>query len=578
MIVIINCYYNVVVFSLPDISGSLPLLPLPQAESTLLEDEPVQRDDEAMDLDEDAVPEPSHIETSAANVSEPMDDEPSFQPEDSLEESLPAPAPCTESVVEDPVTWTIVENSSRQRHPKLTTSTGYSYNVKRRNANGTIDWQCCRRKKGVIMCRATVKQVGEAFIPGRWHHCHPAEPGTTAVHQIRAAVVERAMNNLFQPAGKIVNQVLREKLDVAAPHPSLPKPAHLARTANRHRQSARPAEPMDLNFDIDTDYVGTDFLQSDIRVGDRQHIVCGTQDMLGLLGQCKTWYVDSTFKVVKSPFTQLFSIHGFIRSGNCIKQVPMVFVIMSGKSKKDYRKVFQAILDLLSDSKSETTGDGLRICHVARRWQGLPWSFRPRMRLPLVAGSVPATEGWHKGSLHEGWGHTRIRQEASGPALSTRRGDPRRIHRTDRAAATLPRTSIACWLCQKQLDRHHPLPSQQMVGLQLRSSHQQWPGGLSPQAKLRCRKTQPAFLPPDRLIEGRMPGRLHHNAPHLQPQDEEDTAEAISFVAKQSHQSVEIIWKWTAHWQAATSVLCSSHSLLIDAGCSVQWIFCDTNV
>ena len=108
---------------------------------------------------------------------------------------------------------------------------------------------------------------------------------------------------------------------------------------------------MDLNFDIDTDYVGTDFLQSDIRVGDRRHIVCGTQDMLGLLGQCKTWYVDSTFKVVKSPFTQLFSIHGFIRSGDCIKQVPMVFVIMSGKSKKDYRKVFQAILDLLSDSK-----------------------------------------------------------------------------------------------------------------------------------------------------------------------------------------------------------------------------------
>ena len=259
-------------FSFPDISGSLPLLPLPQAESTLLEDEPVQRDDEAMDTDEDAVPEPSHIETSAASVSEPMDDEPSFQPEDSLEESLPAPA------------------------------------------------------------------------------------------------------------------------------------------------------------------------------------------------------------------------------------------------------------------------------------------------------------------LHEGRGYTRIRQEASGPALSTRRGDPRRIHWTDRAAATLPRTSIACWLCQKQLDRHHPLPSQQMVGLQLRSSHQQWPGGLSPQAELRCRKTQPAVLPPDRLIEERMPGRLHHNAPHLQPQDEEDTAEAISFVARQSHQSMEITWKGTAHWQAATSVLCSSHSLLIDAACSVQWIFCDTNI
>ena len=320
----------ILVLFFSDVSLLLPQLPLPQAESTLLDDEPPLGHDEAMDLNEDDA-EPSCIDNVPP---EPMDEESSFRPEDSLEDSLRAPAPCAESVAEDPVTWTVVENSLRQRLPKLTTSTGFSYNIKCHNANGTTDWQCCWRKRGVIMCRTIVKQVGEDFIPGRWEHCHPAEPGTMEVHQIRAAVVDRAMDNLFQSAGKIINQVLREKLDLAAPRTSLLKPGHLARTANRHRQSALPAEPKDHNFHIDLDYGGKDFIRADIHVGDRRHIVCATQDIIGLLGQCKTWYIDSKFKVVKSPFTQLFSIRGFVRSGDCIKQVPMVFAIMSGKRKK----------------------------------------------------------------------------------------------------------------------------------------------------------------------------------------------------------------------------------------------------
>ena len=62
------------------------------------------------------------------------------------------------------VEWVIAENSSRQRHPKLTSSEDFSYNVKRRNKNGTVDWQCCRRHK-TVNCRGTVKQNGEVFTP-----------------------------------------------------------------------------------------------------------------------------------------------------------------------------------------------------------------------------------------------------------------------------------------------------------------------------------------------------------------------------------------------------------------------------
>jgi len=60
---------------------------------------------------------------------------------------------------------------------------------------------------------------------------------------------------------------------------------------------------------------------------------------VALLSKAKTWYVDATFRVVNTPFTQLFSVHGYVKSGGSVKQVPLVMVVMSGKKAKDYSKV-----------------------------------------------------------------------------------------------------------------------------------------------------------------------------------------------------------------------------------------------
>ena len=56
--------------------------------------------------------------------------------------------------------------------------------------------------------------------------------------------------------------------------------------------------------------------------------------------------IDLGFKVVKQPFSQLLSIHCFIKHGDCLKQVPLVYVMMSSR-RKDYIAVFSAVKELV---------------------------------------------------------------------------------------------------------------------------------------------------------------------------------------------------------------------------------------
>ena len=133
-------------------------------------------------------------------------------------------------------------------------------------------------------------------------------------------------------------QVLLDQVS-SGPYAALSKPENMARSANRLRQAMRPEDPTDLHFQLAEDCIPPGFLQADIRVKDRRHLMFAEEDQLRTLCRAKTWYVDGTFKLVRQPFRQLVTVNAFVRSGDHAKQVPLVYILMSGKKSSDYKKV-----------------------------------------------------------------------------------------------------------------------------------------------------------------------------------------------------------------------------------------------
>ena len=143
-----------------------------------------------------------------------------------------------------------------------------------------------------------------------------------------------------------------------------------------HKTEPRPPKtlecPIVLKRGIPPGYMVRDVkVETDGKVTAR-HIILATPMQLDLVKKCRTIYIDGTFSCVKKPYYQLFSIHSFLRCEENIKQVPLVNVIMSGKTRSDYNSVFAELKTHLGDAFNP---DSCMVDYEVAIWQSLVESF-----------------------------------------------------------------------------------------------------------------------------------------------------------------------------------------------------------
>jgi len=176
-------------------------------------------------------------------------------------------------------------------------------------------------------------------------------------------VKEIAMRELFVSATAITEQAVIQITN--EPLQALPSMLNIARAANRYRAKNRPKEPKAADFILQQEFIPSDFLVKDLILDGARHVIFATKQMLELLSKARKWYIDATFKVVRRPFHQLLSIHAFVKKEGILKQVPLCFVLMSRRQKRDYRAVLKCIKDLLPNP--------LRVTEVLSDFEAALW-------------------------------------------------------------------------------------------------------------------------------------------------------------------------------------------------------------
>ena len=259
---------------------------------------------------------------------------------------LPLRTSSIDNVETQPVTSNFISSGTSKGRPLVSSSDGYTY-TKVRTVKGTSYWQCSKRNSfRAARCPATVKCKDGDFIPGKKRYSHDPDFADLPKRIVYRDSKREGLNDLYKPAQAIAEKNLSPVFENDIKDlPNTPKPRNIARATNRQRQSARPSDPTDLSFAIDEIAVDG-FLKADVKCEHNRHLIFATDTQLFYLAEARRWYGDGTFKIVKHPFVQLYTIHAFVKKGDATKQVPLVFIFMSGKSYEDYRTVFNCLTGL----------------------------------------------------------------------------------------------------------------------------------------------------------------------------------------------------------------------------------------
>jgi hypothetical protein len=115
----------------------------------------------------------------------------------------------------------------------------------------------------------------------------------------------------------------------------------------RKRHPTLPKSREDLHTTISSMTIETSKSENFLQINNLDNAIIIFTCCLNLECLCSVdeIYIDGTFRCCPKFLTQLYTIHGY-KNGNCI---PLVFILLRGKSEELYRCTFSSLLHLWSE-------------------------------------------------------------------------------------------------------------------------------------------------------------------------------------------------------------------------------------
>src|SRR5438132_4762905 len=222
--------------------------------------------------------------------------------------------------------------------------------VKDKNRNNKYYWYCEQRDALQCKGRATTILNGEQhYLQDTSDHNHAPEASRFDIVKTINTMKEKARETDDQPA-QIIQNAISSTSSSQEVYTYLPSNEALRKSINRIRRTDLPPEPQSLwNIIIPENMKktldGSNFLVKDSIIGEDRTLLFTTVTNVHNLEQSHFWIMDGTFRTVPTLFRQLYTIHGRIGSGENSRIVPLVYALMSSKSRGCYERLFQDLID-----------------------------------------------------------------------------------------------------------------------------------------------------------------------------------------------------------------------------------------
>lgn len=209
------------------------------------------------------------------------------------------------------------------RGKRLLALDDYIYNLKKENKTSTF-WTCKDRT-----CTGACKIFKNGDQMTRQHN-HASDPVEVAKLKTDLRIKQNALNTTYSARDIYTNLILKENLNTEQEKKSVYKNINNIRKKQTGMVSLSEV-PLHLQFTFNNEL----FL---ITENDNFKLF-STENNFQRLKNSQTWIADGTFLSAPSSFTQLYIVYGFVFK----KCIPLVYILMKGKSEKEYNDIFRFI-------------------------------------------------------------------------------------------------------------------------------------------------------------------------------------------------------------------------------------------